>query len=234
MISIVVIDDEIQDMERIKHLLHSQGDLELRGFGKDGYDAIRLVNSIKPDIAILDIGLDQFCGVEISHLLKRNSPSTAIVAMGSQADIDLVKRAVNEAVAAYILKETDFNQLAEILRKVHRGENYFNPLISTLVFRILANLLQKPAADPSARAGRKNFPKRLDLSISEFSRTEMRILAAIGEGYSNKEIADKLKLSGGTIRNYISRAMRKAGLKSRTQAAVYAVKNGLSDSPQWN
>ncbi|AEF80637.1 response regulator transcription factor [Leadbettera azotonutricia] len=227
MISIVVIDDEIQDIERIKYLLHSQGDLELRGFGKDGYDAIRLVRSIKPDIAILNISLALYCGVEISHLLKRDSPSTAIVAMGSQLDINLIKRVVNEAVAAYILKE-DFNHLAEILRKVHEGEYYFNPLICTQAFRILASLLQKPAAGdyiPSACKKESDFPAGL-------SRTEMKILALIGEGYSDKEIAGKLKLKNGTVRNYISRIMRKGCLKSRPQAIAYAIKNGLSISSQ--
>jgi DNA-binding NarL/FixJ family response regulator len=225
MISIVVIDDEIQDRERIEYLLHSQGDLELRGFGKDGYDAIRLVSSIQPDIAILDIGLDLFCGVEVSHLLKRNSPSTAIIAMGSEAKIDLVKRAINGDVAAYILKEADFNQLAEILRKVHGGENYFNPLISALAFRMVANLLRK-----ETKSSRRELPPRLNLPSAGLSRTEMMILASIGEGRSNKEIADKLKLKAGTVRNYISRAMHKAGLKNRAQAAVYAIKNGLSNS----
>jgi DNA-binding NarL/FixJ family response regulator len=217
MISIVVIDDKIQDMERIKCLLHSQGDLELRGFGKDGYDAVRLVNSIKPDIAILDISLDLFYGVEISHLLKRDSPGTAIVTMSSQADINLIKRTVNGAVAACILKEVDFNQLAEILRKVHEGEYYFNPHVCIMAFQILADMLQAPAA------GAHILPAGL-------SKTEMKILAFLGEGYSDKEIAGKVKLKPGTVRNYISRIMHKAGLKNRAQAAAYAIKNGLSDS----
>jgi DNA-binding NarL/FixJ family response regulator len=128
-------------------------------------------------------------------------------------------------VAAYILKEADFNQLAEILRKVHEGENYFNPLISALAFRMVANLLQK-----ETKSSRRELQKKLDLPIPGLSKTEMKILASIGEGRSDKEIADRLKLKAGTVRNYISRAMRKAGLKNRTQAAVYAIKNGLSDS----
>ena len=227
MISIVVIDDEIQDRERIEHLLRSQRDLDLQGFGKDGYDAIRLVRSLKPDIAILDISLDLYCGVEISHLLKRDSPDTAIVVMGAQADINLVKRAANGAAAACILKEADFFQLAGILRKVHKGGSYFNPLICTLAFSLLAKLLKEPSAGERMFSARKDSPVKSGFPAG-LTRTEMRILAAMGDGCSEKEIADKLNLGARTVRNYISRIIRKIGLKNRPQAIAYAVKNGLS------
>jgi DNA-binding NarL/FixJ family response regulator len=143
--------------------------------------------------------------------------------MGSQANINLIKRAVNNAVTAYILKEADLSHLDEIVRKVHEGENYFNPSICTMAFHTLADLLQKHSD------GTPQKDKDFNLPISELSKTEVKILAFLGKGYPDKEIANKLHLSTGTIRNYISQVTHKTGLKNRTQAAVYAIQNGLSD-----
>ncbi|MDR1567024.1 MAG: response regulator transcription factor [Treponema sp.] len=218
--SIVAITDRIQDRKKIQTLVSSQNDMELKAVGKDSYDAIKLGNLFKPDIAILDSCVAFFYGVEVSHLLKRDSPSTSIVMLCSLEDKDLMRLTESGTIAAYLLRDADMESMTAIIRKVRAGELYVNFSLAAGLFWMLADRCKTHSLKSKTPVNKAPFPASL-------SRTEMRILTFIAEGCQNKEIAEKLELKDGTVRNCISSAIRKAGLKNRTQAAVYALRNGL-------
>jgi DNA-binding NarL/FixJ family response regulator len=222
MISVVVIHSDEPQKIRIQCLLAPQPDMEITGMGNDGYDAVMLVNSLKPDAAILDSRLDRFEGVEISRLIKRNSPSTNIILLCSRADRRLAARVLRGEAAAYIAIQ-ELDRLAGIIRQVHAGESYVNSRFAAELFPILVDLLRQKREQSRRAQARRNLPPDL-------SRTELRVLSSMAEGRSSQEIAGELGLSVGTVRNSISSAMRKTGLKNRAQMALWAAHWGLTRS----
>jgi DNA-binding NarL/FixJ family response regulator len=220
MIRTIIIDAKQEDRKKIHKLLSRHKDFDIQGLGKDGYDAVRLVSSSKPDIAILDLNLDIINGLDVLPLLKRQSPATLVVILASKVDDDQISKALGSGIAGFLLKDLDFNELPAILKDIHFGKYYMNPQVSARVFHIFFELLDK---------GRQaNFiSKRVQPLPEEISKTELQIMCCIGEGRSNQEIAEYLDLTSGTVRNYISSAIHKTGVRDRTQMAIYALRNGL-------
>jgi DNA-binding NarL/FixJ family response regulator len=223
MIYTVIIDAKQEDREKINTLLTLHKDFDVQGLGKNGYDAIRLVTSFKPDIAILDIDLDLINGLDVVPLLKGQSPATLIVILASQLDDDQISTALSNEIAGFLLKGMDLDNLPIILKEIHFGKYYMSPQVSTRVFYIFSEILSK--------ASQTNLiPKRTHVLPPGISRTELQIMRCIGAGRSNQEIAKYLNLKAGTVRNYISSAIHTTGVRDRTQIAIYALKNGLVSS----
>jgi DNA-binding NarL/FixJ family response regulator len=222
MVYIVAINEKFQEREELKHQLASLAGVKLCGIGKDGYDAVRLVDVYKPDIALIDSKINVYVHTGLLHLLKRISPSTAIALMVSAEDVIPVHWMIDETPAACLLKDTDMDHLEYIIKEVYSGRLYINPAIAVKTFCILADR-NKAAGSETRWEGKKETPR-----LAELNSTEIRIFAYVAEGRSNNEIAGCLKLKNGTVRNYISTAMRKAGLKNRVEIAFYARENGLT------
>jgi DNA-binding NarL/FixJ family response regulator len=223
MISVVGIDGNVQEREHLKTVLASHPDIELCGIGKDGYDAVRLVDAYKPDVVMIDSKINEYTDADIPRLLKRISPSTAIVLMVSSTGPIPVRWIINGIPAACLLKDTDMGRLEQIIKEIYSGGQYINPTIAVKIFSLLAG--RNKAAGNGRREEKEKSPSRL----AGLSFTELQIFAYIAKGKSNNEIADCLNLKNGTIRNYISSAMKKTGLKNRIQIALYAKDNGLPD-----
>ncbi|MDR2518360.1 MAG: response regulator transcription factor [Spirochaetaceae bacterium] len=224
MISIVAIAAEEADLNGILARFSSQNDFLVRGRGKNGYDALKLVEKMRPDVAVLDICLDMAGGLELIPLLKRKSPQTALLFLSARYDESAVCEAViREDVRGYLLKNADMDSLIFAVRRASEGGRFISPGINEQVYRILAKLLKTakeyPTATPQGKAG--------NAALTRISATELRIFASIGQGYSTKEIAEELRLAPGTVRNYISSAMQKTGLRQRTEIPLFALKNGM-------
>jgi DNA-binding NarL/FixJ family response regulator len=215
----IIIDTEEENRDTITSLFARYEDFEVQGLGKDGYDAIRLITLFKPDIAVLDINLDIINGLDILPLLKRQSPATLVVVLASKLNDKQISRALSSKIAGYLLRDQDFDRLPVILKDIHFGKYYMNPQVSTRIFHIFSERFGK---------GRRNHASKLASSLPvEISKTEFQIISYVGEGLSNREIAENLHLTPGTVRNYISSAIHKTGVRDRTQLAIYALKNGL-------
>jgi DNA-binding NarL/FixJ family response regulator len=233
MIKIILIDDDAQYKTRISKLIASQSDIVLQGMGKDYFDAIMLVKKYKPDIALLDADLGLCDGHEISCILKRYSPDTAIVIICSSIKDIFIQEMIKGAVTGCLLRDQDINHLEMILRSIYEGEYYLNSQIIVRVFQIMASYLQKKTYFPSvAEAVKESSPEKVlpgknYVITADFSRSELKVLGYIAKGYVSKEIAGFLDLKDGTVRNYISAIMRKTGLKTRTQVAFYARQKGF-------
>ena len=236
MIKTVVINSQKQDREKIVSLLSADGDIKVLASGKDGYDAIKLIGNLKPDIAILENHLELIKGEEISPVLRVHSPSTAVVILVTRiSDTQLLKAASNE-VSGFVHTETDLNILPRVVRLISKGGCFISPALASRVLRLLS-LTNTGITNKNSLAANKSRNKissklsKRSLSgenpTENLSRMELRVLAHIGEGLTSDEIAEKLHLTVGTVRNYVSSVMRKTGLRNRSQMARYALCCGI-------
>ncbi|MDR0314153.1 MAG: response regulator transcription factor [Treponema sp.] len=236
MIRIILVDDDARSKEEITHLIASQNDIVIQGMGNDYFDAIMLVKKYKPDIALLDASLGFYDGNEIPCTLKRYSPGTAIVIICSSIKDSFIKGMVKGTITGCLLKDQDMANLEIILRNIYKGEYYVNSQITVRAFQILAGYFQKKAQlSRGTELVRKYIPEKAqpgnnNVFVTDFSKSELRILRYIAKGYVSKEIAKDLNLKDGTVRNYISAIMRKTGLKTRAHLILYARQKGFSAS----
>ena len=218
MIKAVVVNSQQQDRDKIVDILSDHANIKVVARGRDAYDALKLIGSLKPDIAILDNNLEYIEGEEIPPLLKSRSPSTSIVILTTKISDDRIFKAASNQMSGILDKETDIAFLPSIINCVFEGGCYISPFIAARVLQLLAAQSRKfiNVNDPYS-----NDPTRY------LSKTELQVLTYIGDGYASSEIAQKMDLAVGTIRNYISAVMRKVGLNNRSQLTRYAFLHGL-------
>jgi DNA-binding NarL/FixJ family response regulator len=225
MIKIVIIDTMKQDREQISSMLFAQDGFEIAGSGKDGYDALKLSARFRPDSIIMDLGKNNSEGPKLVPLIKSKSPATAVIFLSRRDDNEYVIRALSAGARGYLTKGTDMNKLAASVRTVYSGGYSISPHIIRRTFGMLSELAGYKNIPPPPK-GRRSVPANI-------KRTELQIMSFIAKGYSNKEIAETLRLTQGTVRNYLSSAMHKAGLQNRTQVAIYAITHGLTDPAKY-
>jgi DNA-binding NarL/FixJ family response regulator len=236
LISTIIISPQKHEREKLVSLLSAEKNIKVLANGKDGYDALKLIASHKPDIAILDNNLEFIDGEEILPLLKIRSPSTAVVILASKInDYQLYKAAINE-VLGIVYKEADMKSLPRILEDVYEGKCFISHVFSSRVMRLLYSLTSKIGGSHGSWENKSNA-KPLEAEYVMFlsgkdpaaylSRMELKILIEIGEGHTSTDIAKNLGLAVGTVRNYISSVMHKTGMNNRSQMARYAYSCGL-------
>jgi DNA-binding NarL/FixJ family response regulator len=221
MIQVVIIDAQDSERSHSESILLTQSDFKIVGTGKDGYDAIRLVENFKPDIALLDINLSYIDGVKAAAILKKRFPHTAIIIL-TYSDNDIYAfKALCNGVSGYLLKSRDMKKLVEVIRVVHEGGCHISPHIAAKIFPLVSQIAQRES------------PLTRDLFSSvNLTKMELQIVCLVGEGLKNHEIAEKMTLKPGTIRNHITVILQKTALRNRTQLAVLAAQYGLiKESP---
>jgi DNA-binding NarL/FixJ family response regulator len=219
MISIVVICERKEDQSRIVKMLSPYEDLRVVRSGKDEYDALALAENVHPDIIIMDMRVTSISMAELAAIIKRKSPLTTLIVLGSRDDEDYADTAIKAGISGYLLKEVDMELLANSVRIVSQGCCCVSGPIIKRAFNTVPNRL------PGPRPGGRNF-------ISpDFSPVERRILDGIARGYSDVEIAQNLHISVGTVRNYLSRVRHRTGSRNRTQIIIQALLCGLLPLP---
>jgi DNA-binding NarL/FixJ family response regulator len=216
MIRVVIIDGEDQDRSNAELVLSAHNDLTVVGTGKDEYDAIKLVGVHTPDILLLDADLSGVNGVKTACTLRCRFPRTAAIILTNIDDDTNALNAIGNGVSGYLLKSKDMERLAAVIRVVHTGGCHLSPSIAARVFPMVS------------RIARETIPVTpAPQFLVNMSRTELQIIHHVGGGLENQEIAEKLHLKTGTIRNYITVLLRKTSLRNRAQLAVFAEQNGL-------
>ncbi len=225
MIRIAIVDDQEMVRDSLRILLSAENDFEVVGIGKDGYDALKLVNDLRPDVLLLDIRMPIMDGVEATATLKLRSPSTAIIILTTFDDDEYVLKAIRNGASGYLLKSAEMGALGAAIRTVHAGGSLMTPEVATKAFRLFSEL----ARDAGNGKTDKHGGHDAEPMPADISRTEIQIMTLIGCGRANKEVAKELTLSEGTVRNYISGILQKTGLRDRTQLAIFAVHHGLAE-----
>jgi DNA-binding NarL/FixJ family response regulator len=228
MIRIVIISGQDSERYAIQKFVGSQSDISIVGHGRDGYDVLKIVPRLKPDIVLLDETLPMIDGAEIISILKYRSPKTRIIILTSSKENLRVLKAISHGASGYLLKKNRQEKIIAGIKTVYNGGCLMTPEIAAKAFRMFPNVSQsdRKASFFSAPKGTP-FPPH-----SNLSRQELQIIICITKGLSNKEIGKDLGLKEGTVRNYITSILEKTGLKNRTQIAVYAYKAGLIKGDQ--
>ncbi|MDR0597958.1 MAG: response regulator transcription factor [Treponema sp.] len=208
MIRIVIIDGKDSDRQNTANILSAHDDFHVVAAGRDGYEAIRLVDLYRPDILLSDINLSYLDGVKIASILNSRHPRMAVIIFTRLNDVRHMQNAINSGVSGYLLKNKDMKKLVDVIRVIHDS--------GCLIFP--RDIVGASPEEPGPKTNQ--FPANL-------SRVELRIIRYIGEGLENQEIAERMCLKRGTVRNHISVILRKTALRNRTQLAIFALQNGL-------
>ncbi len=200
--NILVIDDDKLVAMSLKTILESTGSINIMAMGSGGKEAIELYRQHKPDVLLMDIRMEDMNGIDAGKEILKEFPDAKILYLTTFADDEYIINALSMGAKGYILKQ-DFEVIAPALEAVMRGQSVFGD-------KIMGKLpdLMKPK-------------DRFDFAAHGISDKEREILELVASGLSNKEIAGKLFLGEGTVRNYISTLLDKLSLRDRTQLAVF-------------
>lgn len=203
---IVIADDDNIVAMSLKTILSAADDVEVVGLGYDGNDAIRLYNELQPDILLTDIQMKNKSGLEAAQEIMEKYPMAKIILLTTFRDDEYVRKALNVGAKGYILKQ-DFESVLPAVRAVDSGQSVFGSEIINSIPRIVRE---------------QNENVYDEKGITE---KEKEIIELVAEGLSNKEIAGRLFLSEGTVRNYLSSVLEKLELRDRTQLACFYYKH---------
>jgi DNA-binding NarL/FixJ family response regulator len=213
MLKILLVDDHEVVRLGIKALLSNYPGFEVVAEASSADDAVSEAKKYKPDVVIMDIRLPGKSGIEATREIVDTLPETKVIILTSFAEDDLLFDAINAGAYGYILKQIGSDDLINALEAIGRGEALLDPALTQKVFRRV----------------REASRKAIDEAFASVSDQEIRILALISKGKTNKEIAAEIFLSEKTVRNYVSSILSKLSLKTRSEAAAYAVKHNVED-----
>ena len=211
-IRIIIADDHKVVREGTRELLQKENDLDVVGEAGDGEETVKLVEKLKPDVAIVDIAMPRLNGIEATKQIKAISPSTAVLILTGY-DYDQYVFALLEAGAAgYLLKDVRGQEVIEAVRAVHAGESVLHPVVA------------RKALDHFVRS-EKNKSKGVQFPV--LTDREIEVLRSVARGQGNKEIAQDLNLSVRTIQAHLGNIFNKLNVSSRIEAVRSGLKNGL-------
>lgn len=204
--NIVIVDDDNLVSLSLKTILEASGEITVLALGKNGKEAIDLYESCQPDVLLMDIRMDTMTGLEAAEPILKQHPDAKILFLTTFSDDEYIIRALHLGAKGYILKQ-DFESLLPALKAVSGGQSVFG---SEIIGKLPAFLSSNHQFDYQS------------LGITE---KELDLIELVADGCSNREIADRLFLSEGTVRNYLSSILEKLELRDRTQLAVFYYKN---------
>ena len=207
-IRVLVVDDHAVVRRGLRGFLELQDDIEVIGEAADGAEAIARSAELRPDVILMDVLMPTLDGIAATAAIKRAQPDVEIVALTSFIEEARVVAALEAGATGYLLKDASDREVADAVRAAYRGEMRLDPAVT----RLLAERL------------RRREPERAP--VERLSEREQEVLACLGRGLSNKEIAAELFITERTARTHVSNILGKLGLASRTQAALYAVERG--------
>ena len=217
MIKILIADDQELIRESLKIVLDMNADMEVVGTAADGRETLELLAKNSVDVILMDIRMPELDGVLCTKTVKEKYPHVKIIILTTFDDDEYVYYALKYGASGYLLKGCSVQDLTSAIRTVMSGGSILNQGVITKVVKLFNKMAQA------------NIAMEVDEKYaSELSRTERNIAGLVGRGLSNKEIAEKLFLSEGTIRNALSSALSKLHLRDRTQLAIWAVQTGLA------
>jgi NarL family two-component system response regulator LiaR len=211
-IRILVVDDESVVREGVVAILRLQKDLDVVGEAKNGAIAIQLAKKAKPDVVLLDLVMPVQDGLATIPILKELLPDSRILVLTSFAESDRVYQAIKSGALGYLLKDATRAQLLQAIRDVADGQASLPPNVALKVIHEI------------------NHPSQALYTADPLTPRELETLRLIAQGLSNQEIAAKLFVHERTVAKYVSSILEKLQLANRTQAALYAVREGLTQS----
>lgn len=203
---VLVVDDDRVVGISLKTILEAEPDITVPALGRDGAEAVALYREHQPDILLMDIRMEGMNGLDAASTILAENPSAKILFLTTFSDDEYIVRALRLGAKGYLLKQ-DFESIVPALHAVYGGQNVFGSEVVKKIPDILST------------------PKEPDVSELPLNEKEIEIMKLVAEGLNNKEIAQTLFLSEGTVRNYLSSTLEKLELRDRTQLAIYYYKH---------
>jgi NarL family two-component system response regulator LiaR len=210
-IRILIADDHAIVREGLRTLIGSEPGLELVGEAADGVEAVLKARTLQPDVVLMDLVMPRKGGLEAISEIKQANPEIRILVLTSFAEEEKVFPAIKSGAQGYLLKDSAPDELLKAIYDMHRGEAPLHPSIALKLIRELKQPSDlPPAEDP-------------------LTEREVTVLKLVAQGLTNQEIADRLMISEWTVRTHVSNILDKLHVANRTQATLYALREGLAD-----
>jgi DNA-binding NarL/FixJ family response regulator len=210
---VLLVDDHELVRQGIAAMLSAAGDVQIVGNARSGREALEVARRELPDIVLMDVKMPDMDGLEATRKIKEERPRTAVIMLTMHDNPTYLRDAVRAGAAGYLLKDVSKDELIDAIRQVATGGAFIE---SQMLKGMLSEMKPSGQAAPAA----KNLTKR-----------ESEILSLVAEGMSNREIAEKLVLSPETVKSHVAAILEKLNVSDRTQAAIYAVRHGLVETP---
>ena len=213
MIKVLIVDDHAIVRKGIIALLETEKDIQVVGEASDGSQAITMADRLKPDMIIMDLVMPGVNGIDAIRQITTQDQAAKILVLTSFATDDKVFPALKAGALGYLLKDSNPQELLDAIRQVSKGESWLHPSVAKKVLKELTH-----TSAPS--------------NLEELTERETEVLKLVAQGMSNREIADQLVISEATVRTHVSSLLAKLHLASRTQAALFALREGLASLGQ--
>ena len=211
-IRVLVAEDHPIVREGLRTLIASEPGMALVGEAADGIEAVAKARALRPDVILMDLMMPRMSGLEAIGEIKASQPEVPILVLTSFAEEDKIFPAIRAGALGYLLKDSSPEQLLRAIRDVHRGEPSLHPTIALKMIREL------------------DHPASQERSASPLTDREIQVLKLVAQGLTNQEIADRLVISEWTVRTHVRNILGKLHLANRTQATLYALREGLAKS----
>ncbi|WP_036822528.1 response regulator [Pontibacillus yanchengensis] len=206
-IRVVVVDDHDVVRKGVIAYLMTEEELDIVGEASSGHQGAKLVLEEKPDVVLMDLIMENGNGIEATEQIMKELPTCKIIILTSYYDDEKVFPALEAGAFSYMLKTSSADQIADAIKKAAKGETYIEPKVANKMMTRFRSQERKPHEELTGR--------------------ELEVLMCIGDGLTNQEISDKLYIGIKTVKTHVSNILSKLAVQDRTQAAVYAHKNGL-------
>ncbi len=213
-IRVLIADDHAVVREGLRALINAEPGMTLIGEAADGVEAVREACAMEPDVMLLDLVMPRKNGIEAIREIREKKPQVRILVLTSFAEDEKVFPAIKAGAQGYLLKDSSPRELLRAIHDIHRGQPSMHPTIA----RKLMNELQRPSKLPPTE--------------DPLTEREVDVLKLLAQGLSNQEIADRLFISERTVRTHVSNILSKLHLANRTQATLYALREGLASLDQ--
>lgn len=208
-VNVMIADDHSMIREGLKQLLELEGDFQVIAEACDGVDCIQKLETVSPDVLLLDINMPNMNGLEVLKKLKEKRIKVKVLVLTVHNEVEYLLKAVDIGVNGYLLKDSEFSELKKAILTVVGGEDYIQP---SLIPVLNAKMIDRD----------KDSEK-----IENLTKRELEVLKLLAFGMYNKEVAERLGISERTVKNHVSNIFKKISVTDRTQAAVFAIRNNL-------
>ncbi len=211
MIKVLVCDDQAVVTDGLELILNADPEIEVVGAAHDGAEALQAIPQSRPDLVLMDLKMPGMNGIQATREISQKYPEIKVLVLTTFGDDEWVFDAIRSGAAGYLLKGTPRQELIKAVKGTVMGQTHVDPAVAG---KLLSHIAQSSTPQETSVA-------------DELSERELEILQLLAKGLTNAEIADRLYLTRGTVRNYVSAILAKLRVEDRTQAALIAVKHGL-------
>jgi NarL family two-component system response regulator LiaR len=213
-VRVIICDDQALIRDGLEMLLKLEADIQVVGLAQDGAEAVELTERLMPDLVIMDLKMPGMNGVEATRRIRQHFPDVKILVLTTFDDDVWVFDAIRAGASGYILKDTPREEVIKAVKGTVVGKSFVDPVVAGKLLNQVASQQTQPTS----------------YITSKLTEREVMILSLLAQGLNNSELANRLSLSEGTIRNHVSAILAKLDVTDRTQAAILAIRYGLVDS----